>query len=346
MGISTQQLIDSLTSHSILPQKEVTTIRCGLTESQLGVDAEVLVRDLVRTGKITKFQAVNLYQGRGKGLVFGDYVVLDKIGSGGMGKVYKARHRELDRLAALKVLLPHAVSSPRAVKRFFREVEVAVRLQHPNVVAAYGSGEAHGTHYLAMEFVDGPDLSSFVDQNGPPGIADAVSVILQAARGFDYAHRQGIVHRDVKPANLLYDCSKTVKILDLGLARQFEVEGDPSTSGIAQNVLTVEGEIMGTADYMAPEQSQDTHAADARADIYSLGCSLYRILTGNIPYPGETTVMKIMAHHDRPIPSLQAARPDVPAALEAAYQGMMQKKPEERTQTMADVVKAFEAIVA
>src|SRR5688572_16826020 len=125
MGISTHQFIESLTSHNILSKDEVTTIQDGLTGADLSIDAETLVRDLVRTGKITKFQAVNLYQGRGKGLIFGDYVVLDKIGSGGMGKVYKARHRRMNRLVALKVLLPHAVSSPKAVQRFFREVEVA-----------------------------------------------------------------------------------------------------------------------------------------------------------------------------------------------------------------------------
>jgi serine/threonine protein kinase len=162
----------------------------------------------------------------------------------------------------------------------------------------------------------------------------------------EYAHQSGIVHRDVKPANLLLDPRRNVKILDLGLARLFEVVGDPGTSGIAHNKLTVEGEIMGTADYMAPEQSQDTHAADTRADVYSLGCSLYRLVTGNIPYPGETAVMKIMAHHDRPIPSLQAARPEVPDALEAIYTQMLQKNPTDRTQSMTEVVKALEAIAA
>lgn len=346
MGISAKQFIESLSSHDIIPKQEVTTIRDGLTDADLGVDAEALVRNLVRTGQITKFQAVNLYQGRGKGLIFGDYVVLDKIGSGGMGKVYKARHRQENRLAALKVLLPHAMKSPKSVNRFFREVEVATKLSHSNVVAAYGSGEAHGTHFLAMEFVDGQDLSSYVDQHGPLDVSLAVTVTLHAARGLDYAHRLGIVHRDVKPANLLLNSERVVKILDLGLARIFDEEADPSTSGIGQNVLTTEGEIMGTADYMAPEQSQDTHAADPRADVYSLGCTLYRLLAGSIPYPAETTVMKIMAHHDRPIPSLQAARPEVPAWLDEVYQQMMQKNPAERTQTMAEVIAAFEAVAA
>src|SRR5207245_725630 len=152
-----------------------------------------------------------------------------------------------------------------------------------------------------MELVEGVDLSTYLDRHGPLPVEKAVDVLRQAARGLAYAHDQGIVHRDVKPSNLLIDAAGTVKILDLGLARVFRSDDEGADAPI---VLTVEGEIMGTVDYMAPEQSQDTHGADHRADIYSLGCTLYRLLTGNPPYSGETAVMKIMAHHDRPIPPL------------------------------------------
>jgi serine/threonine protein kinase len=325
-----------------LPTTEVTTLLDRLTQSGAEKeDAEQLVRRLVQEGKITKYQAVHLYQGHGKGLVFGEYVVLDKIGAGGMGKVYKAVHRKMKRITALKVLPPHVSQNPKIVQRFFREMEVAAKLVHPNIVAAYDSGESRGLHYLVMEFVDGVDLATHVDRHGPLSVADVVNYMLQTARGLEYAHGESIIHRDVKPANLLLDKAGTVKILDLGLAR---ICAPDDETGAAPNVLTVEGEMLGTADYMAPEQSQDTHSADHRADIYSLACTLYRLLTGNPPYPAETTVGKIMAHHDKPIPSLQAARPEVPDALEALHRRMMAKRPDDRPQSMTEVIAVLQSL--
>ena len=341
MGLSIRVFVDSLTTLNVVSEDDLTLVTSVASPGDPEGDSEQVARRLVEQGVLTKFQAANIYQGRGRGLVFSDYVVLDKIGSGGMGKVYKARDRRDDRVVALKVLLPHAVASPKKLQRFLREVEVASKLDHPNVVAAYDSGEAHGMHFFAMELVDGCDLSSYLEQNGPLPIAKAIDVLLQTARGLQYAHELGIVHRDVKPANILIDGEGRVKILDLGLARVFRASEEAAESGI----LTVEGEVMGTVDYMAPEQSQDTHSADDRADIYSLGCTLYRLLTGNPPYPGETSVMKIMAHHDRPIPSLVEALPEVPPQLDTLYRRMMAKRPEDRPQTMAEVVTALEAMV-
>ncbi len=196
-------------------------------------------------------------------------------------------------------------------------------------------------HYLAMEYVEGKDLATVVKERGPLPVQQAVECILQAARGLQYAHGKGIVHRDIKPGNLLLDNEGTVKILDMGLAL---IAGSEAALGGAER-LTTTGQVMGTCDYMAPEQSLDTHQADARADIYSLGCTLYRLLTGHPPYQGETFAKLFLMHLESPIPSLCAARPEVSRSLDAVYQRMLAKKPEDRYQSMAEVIGELEAVL-
>lgn len=273
--------------------------------------------------------------------VFGDYVVLGRIGAGGMGQVFKARHRRMDRIVALKVLPKSAMNSPEAVRRFEREAKAAARLIHPNIVTAFDAGEAQGVHFLVMEFVDGGDLAGLVKSQGPLPVEKAVDYILQAARGLDYAHGEGVVHRDIKPANLLLDKKGVVKILDMGLARLDDALGG---GGGVQEGLTQSGQVMGTVDYMAPEQAVDTRTADAKADVYALGCTLYRLLTGENVYGGETLVQKLLAHREQPIPSLAAKRNDVPAALDAVFRKLVAKRPEERYQTMREVIEALETV--
>lgn len=274
----------------------------------------------------------------------GPYQLLAKLGEGGMGAVFKARHEHLDKIVAIKVLSKKALQDSAAVARFRREMKAVGALHHPNIVGAHDAGEQQGVHFLVMEYVAGRDLSTLVKQNGPVTVAQAISYMQQAAKGLAFAHGKNIVHRDIKPANLLVDGEETIKILDLGLARL----DDGGATGAAANVeanqgLTQTGQVMGTVDYMAPEQAFDTHRADAKADVYSLGCTLFRILTGKNAYGGDTVVQKILAHREHPIPSLIERRPEVPAALDAIYRRMMTKQPEQRP-TMAELCMEFEAL--
>lgn len=342
MGLTVRQLVDNLTTYGILSASDVEALR-ETVAAQPDADAEPLLNELVEQNKLTKFQAMNLKAGKAKALVFGEYLILDKIGAGGMGQVYKGQHRRMKRIVALKVLPPQSVGSQKAVQRFYQEVEVSSKLTHPNIVTAYDSGEAHGLLYLVMEFVDGKNLSSHVTKHGPLSLEQTLNVILQAARGLAYAHGLGIIHRDVKPSNLLIGRDQTVKILDMGLARSSSPIGETGAPG---SELTMSGEVMGTVDYMPPEQAADTRSADHRADIYALGCSLYRIYIGRAPYGGETAVQKILAHRDQPIPSLKAERPETPDAVERLFRKMVAKRVDDRMQTMTAVIQAIENVLA
>ena len=301
-------------------------------------DGETLSRILVERDRLTPLQAAELLASTGMPLVLGDYVLLAKIGAGGMGQVFKAHHRRLDRDAAIKLLPASLTKDPAAVLRFEREVKAAARLSHPNIVQTYDASVQDGVWYLVMEYVAGTDLATLVARDGPLPVERAIDCIRQAARGLAYAHSQGIVHRDVKPANLLVDQQRVVKILDLGLAR-FQ-------DAAALDGLTQSGQVMGTVDYMAPEQAFDTRAADARADVYALGCTLHRLLSGKPMYGGDSIVQKLMAHQQQPIPRLAVARGDVPARLEGVFARMVAKRPDERFQTMTDVEAALAAVAA
>lgn len=306
---------------------------------QAPTDGEQLARALVKARKLTAYQAQLVYQGKGRSLVMGNYVVLDKLGQGGMGMVLKAEHQRMQRIVALKVLSPNVVKTPDLLERFQREVRAAARLNHQNIVAAYDADEANGTHYLVMEYVEGTDLSAFVKKRGPLPVQKAIECIAQAGRGLQYAHEHGVIHRDIKPANLLLSESGTVKILDMGLARIESADGP-------QTELTSTGAVMGTVDYMAPEQALSTKDADARSDQYSLGISLWYLLTGKAAYQGDSLMARLLAHREAPIPSLSAMRQDVPKSVEAIFEKMVAKKAEDRYPSMAEAVADLESCLS
>jgi serine/threonine protein kinase/regulation of enolase protein 1 (concanavalin A-like superfamily) len=300
-----------------------------------------LARALVEAGKLTPYQAAAVYQKKGRALLIGNYLVLDKLGRGGMGVVFKARHRQTGCVGALKLLPPSFAREPGAVLRFRREVEAAGMLDHPNLVAALDANDDRGVHYLVMEYVEGHNLDHIVDTHGPMRVDQAVECVIQAACGLEAAHARGIIHRDIKPGNLMLDAAGTIRVLDLGLARIVDaVNPFSKTEG---NRLTQSGLYMGTIDYMAPEQAEDSHRVDHRVDIYSLGCTLYYLLTGQEPFWGETVLKRIMAHMNQPAPSLRILRPDVAPALDAVYLKMMAKRPGDRPASMSEVIDLLEA---
>lgn len=395
MPSSLDALLQQWTASGLFSAADVSALLAGLPEAQRPRDERELADELVRRQILTGYQAEQIQAGRGATLMLGNYVILDRIGQGGMGLVFKARHRRMDRIVALKVMSPSAMSSPDAVARFQREVRAAARLTHPNIVIAFDADESNGTHFLVMEYVAGTNLSEYVKRHGPLPLDRAMRCVLQAARGLECAHEHGVLHRDIKPSNLLLlDETATtkldtadgtggssvikrtasgsqviVKVLDMGLARI-----ESALPGEAQMTeLTDSGTLLGTIDYMAPEQALDTKLADARSDVYSLGCTLHYLLTGAVVYDGSTAMKKLIAHRDAPVPSLQErlatgesptlfdARkaptteimdPDQPAtlrddalqlaALDSLFRRMIAKNPDERPQTMTEVIADLE----
>ncbi|MFN0019844.1 MAG: protein kinase domain-containing protein [Pirellulaceae bacterium] len=303
-------------------------------------DGQELLKQLVAKGLLTQFQCSAFSEGRRDSLRVGNYDILDRLGAGGMGTVYKARHRRMKRVVALKVLAANLSKNPVFVKRFQREMETIAALGHPNVVMAYDADEAEAGHFLVMEFVNGRDLAACVEREGRMSLARAVDCTLQAARGLAYAHSQAIIHRDIKPHNLLRDESGVVKVTDLGLARLNHGADGPAAGAD----VTMAGGVIGTADYMPPEQAVDSTTIDHRADIYSLGCTLHYLLTGKPPFSAATIMSLLLKHRDAEIPSLRAVRSDVPTQLDDLFRRMLAKSPDERVQQMSEVVTELEAI--
>ncbi|EAQ78951.1 protein kinase domain-containing protein [Blastopirellula marina] len=289
---------------------------------------------LLEKDLITRFQLRSIAHGKTRGLKLGRYVILDKIGEGGMGQVFKARHSKMGRIVALKVLPRAAMSKSQGIERFNQEMKVAAKLRHENIVTAFDADDAEGLHFFVMEYVEGRDLSSVVRKDGPLSVAKAVDCLMQAAQGLEYAHEVGLVHRDIKPANLLLDNHGIVKILDMGIAR---IQTGANQAGLTQN-----GAVMGTVDFMAPEQAIDAKTVTVAADLYSLGCTFYYLLTGRPPFAGETLMVKLLGHREQPPPPL-TVRSDVPPELEAIYQKCMAMLPGDRypsaTELIADLEK-------
>jgi serine/threonine-protein kinase len=351
---SADALVDAIRAADLLEPDQLQALSSDLLPRL--PDPRDLGRHLIHSDWLTAYQVNQLLLGRGPHLAVGPYVLLERLGAGGMGEVFKARHRKLLRIAALKVIGRQRLGRPNAIYRFLREVEAAARLSHPNIVAVYDAGEAGNTYYLAMEFLNGIDLGRLVEQAGPLPLQQACDYARQAALGLQHAHQAGLVHRDIKPANLFVTlrpslsapgtslervtgpalaerhAGGTVKVLDLGLVR-------PEQTSVA---LTQEGAVLGTVDYLAPEQAKDSRQVDRRADLYALGCTFYQLLAGQPPFAGGRPLDKLLRHQSEPPPPLAGGRrPDVPAALEAVVLRLLAKRPEDRFQGGAELAEAL-----
>jgi len=281
--------------------------------------------------------------GKGEQSTFGEYQLLELTGGGSTGAIWKAKHLRLDKVVTLKTMPPGASESSELVKRFQREIKITARLDHPNVVWALDAGQHQGVHFLVTHYVHGTDLLTLVREHGPLSPEQAIGYMIQAARGLQYLHEQGIYHRDVKPGNILLDEDGTVKVSNMLLARADAAEGAQDS---LHDTLTRSGQTMGTADYLAPEQAIDAHRADHRSDIYALGCTMYRLITGHVPYPFGSLVQKVVAHRDHPVPAMCDVRADVPASVDRVFQKMAAKRPQDRYQSMAEVIAALEGCSA
>ncbi len=332
---------DRLRQNRLLTDAELEQTASRFSDSEA---VESIAGSLVKEGVLTPYQVRQVCSGDTQPLTLGQYRLLDELGRGGMGQVYKALHTIMGRVVAIKVISSELVKDPVAVEWFRREVRASTHLVHPNIVMAFDANEADGLHFLVMEYVEGVNLDTLVKQNGPLPVGHTCALMRQAALGLQHAHEKGMVHRDIKPGNLLIPRPASdqppdvlVKIVDFGLARL----QNKSTSETIQ--LRPQAGVLGTPDFISPEQSRDIHATDIRSDLYSLGCTFYYALAGRVPFPGETAVEKLIKHlMERPEP-LEKVRPEVPPAVAAIVKKLMAKNPADRYQTPAELARELDA---
>jgi serine/threonine-protein kinase len=366
---STLELLDQLTRWKVLDAGQRDALAGDARF--VGLPLRGAAQELIRRQALSPFQINQVLQGKGGQLLLGSYVLQEKLGEGGMGAVFKARNWKLDKVVALKLIRAERLANQSAVTRFEREIRAAARLDHPNIVRALDADNVGGTHLLVMEYVAGGiDLNRLVKEQGPLTVDQACRFIREAALGLQHAHERGLVHRDIKPHNLLVSgirsqesgvrsqesaakkpsssltpdpCPLTpvVRILDFGLARLGRGEHGESSS-----TLTQEGSVMGTLDYIAPEQATDSHNVDIRADLYSLGCTFYYLLSGRVLFPGGEALAKLMKHRfDEPTP-IETLRPGLPHAVAAVVRKLTAKRPEDRFQTPAELIAVLDQVLA
>lgn len=347
MAISSSGILtDSLRQHRLLSADQIAQLP-QLAQGRCG-DSRLFGKTLIQKGWLSVYQVNQLLTGNGKELAIGPYLVLDKLGQGGLSQVLKARHRETDSLVAIKMIKPEVFASPEGRTQFLQEVEAMARLDHPNVVQFCDADQHEDTFYFAMEYVEGTDLGKVVRLCGALPVPEACDYVRQSALGLQHAYERNLIHRDIKPVNLFLTyvsehegpgarptikARPLIKILDWGLASLRSPKGSPG----AATLDLIEHSVVGTADYLSPEQARNANAVDIRGDIYSLGCSFYFLLTGQAPFPEGSLMQKILAHQQATPRPIDEFRTDVPAGVAAIVNRMMAKRPEDRFQTPASV---------
>jgi serine/threonine protein kinase len=360
--VTVESLCNLLTRSKLFVPEEIRSLRQRWQREASGAAGEPtkFLKWLVAARYLTEYQADLVARGRVDRFFLNEYKLLERIGVGAMAGVYKAVHR-LGQVVAVKVLPPSKAKDSNCLARFQREARLARRLKHPNIVRTFEIGEDHGLHYLVMEYLEGETLEDAIKRLNKLPPSEAVRLIYQALLGLECLHEEGVVHRDLKPGNLMLVhpnpgatplpgatstsslARATVKILDIGLGRALF---DESAAAGEDANLTSDGTILGTADYMAPEQARDSHTADIRSDIYSLGCTLFHALAGQPPFRDSNVVRKMLRHASEPVPKLAAFNPAVPEGLQQIVEWMMAKDPAHRYPTPQRAAQALQVFLA
>ncbi len=331
-----QDLLPLIRRSGVLNQRQLEEVSSKVQRGEYPRDPDGLAGRLVEEQILTEFQAKRLLRQKVHGLVVGRYVILDRLGAGAKGRVFRAQHRLMGRVVALKVIAPHIASRASSIARFHREMRIIGRLDHPNVIRAFDADQIGELLYIVMEYVPGRSLDRVLEERGPIPPAQAVNYTAQAARGLGHAHDRGIIHRDIKPSNLFLSNDGQIKVLDLGLSALMEADSGASFA-------TAAGFVVGTLHYMSPEQSAGIEI-DGRSDLFSLGCAMYYMLSGQVPFPGDT-VAECLARRIRggPVPITDLI-PTLSPQIVQLLNKLLARRPEERFQTAAEAALALEAL--
>ena len=333
---SFEELIQLIRKSGMVDESRLTAYIARRQKGRgLSADPRQATDDMISDGILTNFQAEQFLLGKWRGFSIGKYKLLERIGVGGMGQVFLCEHMFMKRRVAIKVLPPAKAEQPAALGRFYREARAAGSLEHPNIVRTHDIDQDGNLHFIVMEYVDGSNLLEIVKKFGPMDCGRAAHYTKQVAIGLDFAFKSGVIHRDVKPGNILIDRKGLARVLDLGLARFFNDQSDMLTVKYDDKI------VLGTADYVAPEQVANSHAVDVRADVYALGATLYFLLAGHPPFPTGTVSQKLLWHRTKEPTPIRQLRPEVPEGLAAILAKMMAKDPAVRYQSPAEIVNAI-----
>jgi eukaryotic-like serine/threonine-protein kinase len=329
-------LLPVIRSSGVLSEKQLADIKSKILQGDYPMESFDLAERLVRDNILTTYQAKRFLANRANGLIVGRYIILDRIGSGSMGRVYKAHHVMMDRVVALKIISPEIASNERVVARFQREMKLVGRLDHPNVVRAFDADQIQKVLYIVMEYVPGYSLGERL-KKGPIPPLEMIDYAAQAAQGLAHAHDQGIVHRDIKPSNMLLNREGRIKILDLGLGVLMEADNSATFA-------TADGIAVGTVDYMSPEQACGRDV-DGRSDLYGLGCAMYHLMTGKLPFPGPSPIERLGKRiSGRHVPITEHL-PEIPSSFVRILDKMLAHKPHERFASAAELADALQNLI-